>query len=113
MQSGALNACRTVAPQKVMDMPKISLAGRPRRAGSRARTLRMGLVAAIGAAALAGMTVRATPLAATGCDFDNDGFDDLALGVPNENVGSAVNAGAVNVIYGGNAGLTATGDQIW
>jgi len=102
-----------LAPQKVMDMRKNSLPGRPRRAGSRTRTLRNALVAVLGAAALAGMTVRATPLAATGCDFDNDGYDDLALGVPGENVGSAVNAGAVNVIYGTNAGLSATADQIW
>jgi hypothetical protein len=77
------------------------------------RALRNGLIAALGAAAVAGLTVQATPVAATGCDFDNDGFDDLAVGVPGENVGSAANAGAVNVIYGSNAGLAATGDQLW
>jgi hypothetical protein len=33
-------------------------------------------------------------------DFNGDGTDDLAVGAPNENVGSAVNAGAVNIIYG-------------
>lgn len=44
-------------------------------------------------------------------DFNNDGFADLAIGVPGENAG----AGAVNVIYGDAPGLTATQtpDQLW
>ena len=46
-------------------------------------------------------------------DFDNDGFDDLAIGVPGEDVGTVANAGAVNVLHGSAAGLTATGNQIW
>ena len=46
-------------------------------------------------------------------DFDNDGFDDLAIGAPGEDVGTAADAGAVNVLYGSAAGLTAAGDQIW
>jgi len=46
-------------------------------------------------------------------DFDQDGFDDLAIGVPGEGVGSEGAAGAVNVIYGGPAGLTSTRAQIW
>ncbi len=58
-------------------------------------------------------TASAGPLAASGCDFNNDGFDDLALGVPGENVGSAANAGAVNIIYGSATGLRATGNQLW
>jgi len=33
-------------------------------------------------------------------DFDCDGNDDLAIGIPQENIGSGVNGGAVNVIYG-------------
>ena len=70
-------------------------------------------MAALLAAAVTGMNVRATPLASARCDFNNDGFDDLALGVPGENVGSIANAGAVNVIYGSVAGLTASGDQLW
>jgi hypothetical protein len=37
---------------------------------------------------------------------------DLAIGVPNDLVGG-VSGGAVNVLYGGSNGLTATGDQIW
>ena len=46
-------------------------------------------------------------------DFNNDGFDDLALGVRGEGVGAVANAGAVNVLRGSGAGLTATGNQIW
>ncbi len=46
-------------------------------------------------------------------DFDNDGFDDLAVGVPGEDLGTESSAGAVNVIYGSNALLTATGNQLW
>jgi hypothetical protein len=38
---------------------------------------------------------------------------DLAIGVPGEDVGDAVDAGAVNVIYGRSSGLTAINDQIW
>lgn len=49
---------------------------------------------------------------ATG-DFDGDGFADLAIGVPGEDVGTVEDAGAVNVLYGSSAGLTAAGDQIW
>ena len=46
-------------------------------------------------------------------DFDGDGYDDLAIGVPYEDVGTVGNAGAVNVLYGSAGGLTATGNQIW
>ena len=46
-------------------------------------------------------------------DFNNDGFDDLALGVRGEDIGAVANAGAVNVLRGSGAGLTAAGDQIW
>jgi disulfide bond formation protein DsbB len=46
-------------------------------------------------------------------DFNNDGFDDLAVGVRGEDIGTAANAGAVNVLYGSTAGLTATRNQIW
>jgi hypothetical protein len=52
-------------------------------------------------------------LALVAGDFDNDGFDDLAIGVPGEAVGSLSDAGAVNVLYGSASGLTATGDQFW
>jgi hypothetical protein len=46
-------------------------------------------------------------------DFDGDGYDDLAIGVPYENVGTVSDAGAVNVIYGSSGGLTSTADQFW
>ena len=48
-------------------------------------------------------------------DFNNDGFDDLAIGVPNEDVGSLEDAGTVNVIYGSASGLSSTvkADQFW
>ncbi len=38
-------------------------------------------------------------------DFDGDGYDDLAVGVPNEDVDGISNCGAVNVIYGAIGGL--------
>src|SRR5688572_2286826 len=44
-------------------------------------------------------------------DFNGDGFCDLAIGVPNEGVGSIQGAGAVNVLYGSAGGLSGTGSQ--
>jgi FG-GAP repeat len=49
---------------------------------------------------------------ATG-DFNNDGFTDLAVGVPGESVGTIQAAGAVNVLYGSASGLTGIGSQIF
>jgi FG-GAP repeat len=46
-------------------------------------------------------------------DFNHDGFGDLAIGVPFEDVGNIIAAGAVNVIYGSARGLTATNNQFW
>jgi hypothetical protein len=46
-------------------------------------------------------------------DFDGDGFDDLAVGVPFENVDRHPLAGAVNVLYGSGAGLSSAGNQFW
>jgi hypothetical protein len=48
-------------------------------------------------------------------DFNGDGFADLAVGVRLEDVGEAVNAGAVHVLYGSAGGLQATSpdDQFW
>lgn len=45
-------------------------------------------------------------------DFDGDGYADLAVGSPFENVGAVVDAGAVQVLYGSSRGLTAR-DQVW
>jgi hypothetical protein len=54
---------------------------------------------------------------ATG-DFNGDGRDDLAIGVPFEDLGGAANsgiqnAGVVEVIYGTAAGLSSVNDQRW
>jgi hypothetical protein len=53
---------------------------------------------------------------ATG-DFNADGADDLAIGVPFEDLGAAWDTGAVQVLYGmpGGAlsGLVVTGNQFW
>ena len=46
-------------------------------------------------------------------DFDNDGYYDMAVGVPYEDIGSITDAGAVNVIYGTPSGLNSREDEIW
>jgi hypothetical protein len=46
-------------------------------------------------------------------DFNDDGFADLAVGVPLEDTAANTNDGGVNVIYGSAAGLSATGNQFW
>ncbi len=46
-------------------------------------------------------------------DFNDDGFTDLAVGVPKEDLGGINNAGGVNVLYGSLAGLTEAGNQFW
>jgi hypothetical protein len=46
-------------------------------------------------------------------DFDGDGEDDLAIGVPGEGVSGKSGAGAVNVLYGSSNGLTSSDDQFW
>ena len=45
-------------------------------------------------------------------DFDADGYADLAIGVPYEDMGSIRDAGIVQVLYGSAKGLTAR-DQVW
>ena len=46
------------------------------------------------------------------CDFDNDGFDDLAVGVQGEDLGAVTDAGVVQVLPGGSGGLM-TATQTW
>ncbi|MGH7801800.1 MAG: integrin alpha [Thermodesulfobacteriota bacterium] len=43
-------------------------------------------------------------------DFNGDGFNDLAIGAADEDVGSISGAGAVSVIYGASGGLSANND---
>ncbi len=45
-------------------------------------------------------------------DFNNNGYDDLAIGVPYETIGGDTFAGLVQVIYGNSLGLI-NDDQIW
>jgi len=45
-------------------------------------------------------------------DFDGDGYSDLAVGVPWEDVGGVVDAGAVNVVYGSPSGLDAADNEL-
>jgi hypothetical protein len=56
---------------------------------------------------------QASPLQANGCDFDGDGFDDQAIGIPRESIGGVPDMGAVQVIYGSAGGLAAAGNQLW
>ena len=63
--------------------------------------------------------LRVSPAAgATAGDFDNNGIEDLAVGVPGEDVGprdgpEVNNAGEVDVFYGQTAGLGEAGSDRW
>ncbi len=46
-------------------------------------------------------------------DFNGDGYDDLAVGVPGEDSLVAIDIGAVNIVYGRAIGLGSTGKQQW
>jgi hypothetical protein len=50
-------------------------------------------------------------------DFNNDGYDDVAIGVPNESIGTGWDelpfAGMVNILYGTSNGLKSIGNQVW
>ena len=46
-------------------------------------------------------------------DFNGDGKDDIAVGVPREGIGSRSRAGAVHVIYGSASGITSSGDHLY
>ncbi len=68
----------------------------------------LGLLSAVAvAAACPAVAAAAAP------DFDGDGFADLVVGVPGEDVGMVEGTGAVNVLYGRSTGLSAHGDQLW
>jgi hypothetical protein len=46
-------------------------------------------------------------------EFNGDGFGDLAMGCPGEDVGTSPDMGAVNILYGSVNGLTVTGNQFF
>jgi hypothetical protein len=46
-------------------------------------------------------------------DFNGDGFDDLAVGVPLEDIDGADDVGAAHVLFGSAAGITSNGDLLW
>jgi hypothetical protein len=46
-------------------------------------------------------------------DFNRDGRIDLAIGAPNDKVGSLSNAGLIHIIHGGSGGLKGVNDQLW
>jgi hypothetical protein len=46
-------------------------------------------------------------------DFNGDGYGDLVVGAPGEDIGKVKDAGAVNVIYGSPSGPAAAGNQFW
>ncbi|MFK7885939.1 MAG: alkaline phosphatase D family protein [Gammaproteobacteria bacterium] len=47
-------------------------------------------------------------------DFDGDGFEDLAIGIPGEDgANGEIDSGAVSILRGAEGGLTATNDQRW
>ena len=46
-------------------------------------------------------------------DFDGDGYQDLAIGMPYYDIAGANSAGGVVVLYGGSNGLKAAGSQLW
>jgi FG-GAP repeat len=54
-----------------------------------------------------------TAWSVSGADFNNDGFDDLAIGTPGDTVGGLLGAGSVTVLYGSPTGVTVTGSQYW
>jgi hypothetical protein len=44
-------------------------------------------------------------------DFNSDGYDDLAVGSPLEDIGNLANTGIVNVLYGRSNGIQALGNR--
>jgi FG-GAP repeat len=48
-----------------------------------------------------------------GGNWGNGGRTDLAIGVPDEDVGTKSDAGVVNVLYGSATGLNGTNSQLW
>ena len=73
----------------------------------------VGLWPAASGVAHGSTAAQAAPARSLQADFNSDGADDLAVGVPLDDVGTVVGAGAVNVLYGSSpGGLTGTGSQL-
>ena len=70
---------------------------------------RMALTAFAAGGLFAGNAAQAQKSA----DFNGDGIADLAVGAPHENIGALISAGAVHIICGSTAKITATGSQFW
>jgi hypothetical protein len=46
-------------------------------------------------------------------DFDRDGYDDLAISIPGEDLGGVSNAGRAIILYGSTNGLSSARSQAW
>jgi hypothetical protein len=81
----------------------------------RSMVLILALATAVWPAAVSGAhgVTAAQPVGSLQADFNNDGFADLAVGVPFEDIGATVDAGAVNILYGSENGLTGAGSQLF
>ena len=51
--------------------------------------------------------------ALTAADYNCDGYDDIVIGVPREDIGSAVDAGAFHLIYGSATGLSTVNNKFY
>ena len=85
---------------------------------SRAALGGMTTLAVLGAQALTVHSAVAAPtpvvIDRTGWhDFNGDGYDDLAIGVPSESVAGNLQAGAVHVLYSSKDGLVSLGSQFF
>lgn len=75
----------------------------------RTQTLRQGIDGISGIEELGDHFGRAL----TTGDYNSDGYADLSVGTPDEDLTGLNAAGAVYTIYGSASGLTATGNQMW
>lgn len=80
------------------------------------RNLRLALATATAVSLTGGLLTLTTGTATAAPakyadDFNGDGYADLAVGVPEEKVGSVGVAGGVHVLRGSRNGLTGTGSQ--
>lgn len=84
---------------------------RPRVRALKIRRLLLCLVCLVAAALFpaAQTALASVPGGGVTADFNGDGFSDLAVGLPGQDVGAALDAGAVFVIFGSSTGLSATG----